>query len=353
MDPELKVKRRNESLALINAIQDCNVDLCAQLLNTYPSKRLNKLHRVRSRDGETCMFPFLLLAVSTGNCSIVDLFLQRKVLVDRMGYCERGSTTHTYTPLLKAIDQEDSALIGLLLEHGADPYIEVRGAKFTEEEGGACRYSSVVFPIEAVIKTRNMNIIDLVLRSCNPSQLYGSKKHTCLCFAALELCNAEMDPSTLNVLIQIMDLGARLCSGNPEDVGNVFRHSGCVYVNYLVHTALTEATANMFNFHLLQQVCRSDYVRESSTLYRALKKYSAYSVERLLSGMIRESRTSGALPEDMYNSTSEVFTWFIEYTRKPSSLKDICRIVIRTSCQPWRKEKGRKLPLPVDLQNFL
>jgi len=310
----------------------------------------------------------LMCAVLHGEMKIVKALLEKEVDVNVGQVVNDGDGYWEETPLHYAIGNDNIALMDMLLEHGADPLFDqaktrnIRGKK-------DIRVPPLISFVLAFRK--GGSIFGRIIRYSNmytefaDSELFGSKvvKHTCLCYA-LQYGFVRVK----HIIHHFIQRGGVVCSGNPDNTamevgypgakgicGNIFnalKRTLSIRINdgrnVDFHTCLSDAR------HLLTLLCATDYVHESSCLYKTIMTYidtaKANIIPVDLDGLddLNLKRLEQALEE-----RRQILTWMTDITKQPSTLKHICRVYIRRSIPRLCTEAVDTLPLPSELIEYV
>ena len=314
----------------------------------------------------------LMYAVLHGEMRIVKALLEKGVDVNIGRVC--CSSTYSVsdfceeTPLCYAIREENIALMDMLLEHGADPLFDqaktrnIRGKKDIR-----------VLPLISFVLAfrKGGSIFGRIIRYSNmytefaDSELFGSKvvKHTCLCYAV-----QWGFVRVKHRIHQIIQRGGVVCSGNPDYTAMEVGYPGAKGICGNIFNALKRTLSIRINdgrnvdFHtclsdarqLLTLLCATDYVHESSCLYKTIMTYidtaKANIIPVDLDGLddLNLKRLEQALEE-----RRQILTWMTDITKQPSTLKHICRVYIRRSIPRLCTEAVETLPLPSELIEYV
>lgn len=332
---------------LIRAISNGDDNEISEIAYKMTKHQLNKCVVV----GETSFTP-LMHAVQQRNKDVSKLLLEAGADVNCKGNIRTGDWDYKQTsPLLLALERSDFPILKLLCEHGADVNKICSGPVAQEEEGGSIQYMPFTTSLREAIKTRQSDCVGLVL-------WYGAKVHHGETAGCSYLCFA-CDSPLFNVQITqlLVCYGSKLGYGKQKK-----RHHSkrCCerFLDLLYDTVDFEEW--LYNTNSVRNKIRgvktillSDYIHK--------KSHAAHAVSLVLKSEFLRDQNEELQVEKLQegqkvlNEERLLWTnWLQEHIKAVSSLKHICRVVVRGYLEnKLHPNVVSSLPIPTTLQTYL
>lgn len=323
--------------ALMDSIERNDLESCKTILSRTKFKFLNKRAEILAKDSNIYTLTPLLVAVYKKRYDIVKLFLSmKKCNRDKFGYfkSKTSDTLVTVCPLFLAMWARDPEMVKLLLEGGANVQLNTPAPQYTEEEGAHVSYLGPQSLLNFSVNFGPL-IMKMMVEKADFSEEYGSRKKTFLCEAACSM--GEVQGADLDVIVLTAQRGGRFCWIKCEHLYDCLQK--CVNIDKSKCEVSCKSISNMNMMRLLSQL---EYKYEGSKFYHDTKLFGE-----------RNSTNACSCYKYCCNRSKDFFNWVSNFENSPSSLKDICRYVIRQHIRNISPEKCDTLPLPVTLRDYL
>ena len=338
--------KRNEhtlSKALFNAINMGSLDEVKELLINMSFRQINKC--VGTKNSGHNVTP-LLWAVYNHQVKIAKLLIENGAEVNKQGTYEENGIIFNYSPLLRAIENDDEQIVQILIDNGADVHQKAPGPRQSEEEGASLSYVKWMYPMNLALHMGNFNLIKMLMEKFDVNRIYDEGKHTCLCRAAM-----MFDTTVIQYMIS---RGAKMCAGDGKKQDFYSTAGICQFFKNLIQNSFSvqfmSDNGNTYiceqnNFRCLMSISLTDYSWTGSMIHRAVKQYMGF--------VVATQCTSLADQRDSIKNSDGSFDWLHRLSSTPSTLKHICRIILRGLIGEKLSDRLKLLPLPSRTVSYL